>query len=68
MEEIDLCWRLHNLGKTFYCIPNSSVYHVGGGTLNYMSPRKTFLNFRNSLFTIHKNIDKNVFLKILFKE
>jgi len=67
MEEIDLCWRIHNLGKTFYCIPSSSVYHVGGGTLNYMSPQKTFLNFRNSLFTLHKNLDKNVFIKIFLR-
>lgn len=67
MEEIDLCWRIHNSGKTFYCIPNSTVFHVGGGTLNYSNPRKTYLNFRNSLYTIHKNIDKNVFGMILFR-
>lgn len=65
MEEIDLCWRLHNMGQTFYCIPESVVYHVGGGTLNYANPKKTFLNFRNSLFTLHKNLDKNRFLIIL---
>ena len=55
MEEIDLCWRLKNEGKRVIYCPDSVVYHVGGGTLNYQSPRKTFLNFRNSLFAIHKN-------------
>lgn len=57
MEEIDLCWRAQRMGYTFKAIPESVVYHVGGGTLNYMSPRKTFLNFRNSLLMIHKNYD-----------
>ncbi|MGB0932948.1 MAG: glycosyltransferase family 2 protein [Lishizhenia sp.] len=55
MEEIDLCWRLKKLGHKFMVQPNSVVYHVGGGTLNYDNPRKTYLNFRNSLFMIHKN-------------
>lgn len=64
MEEIDLCWRLHNHGYSIYCLPESVVYHVGGGTLNYNSPRKTFLNFRNSLFTLHKNLDSKLFLTI----
>jgi GT2 family glycosyltransferase len=64
MEEIDLCWRLHNHGYSIFCIPESIIYHVGGGTLNYNSPRKTFLNFRNSLFTLHKNLDSKVFLTI----
>src|SRR6218665_3847737 len=55
MEEIDLCWRLKNLGyKIMYC-PQSVVYHVGGGTLNKTSPRKTYLNFRNNLLLICKN-------------
>ncbi len=55
MEEIDLCWRLKNKGhKIWYC-HESTVYHVGGGTLTYESPRKTFLNFRNNLYTITKN-------------
>lgn len=55
MEEIDLCWRLKNQGgKIWYCA-DSTVYHVGGGTLDYGSPRKTFLNFRNNLYTITKN-------------
>jgi len=65
MEEIDFCWRLkkHN-HKLFYCA-DSKVYHVGGGTLNYMSPRKTYLNFRNSLYMIAKNYDGILFFKIL---
>jgi GT2 family glycosyltransferase len=55
MEEIDLCWRLKKLGYKIEVNPESVVYHVGGGTLNYMSPFKTYLNFRNSLFMILKN-------------
>lgn len=55
MEEIDLCWRLKNLGyKIMYC-PNSLVYHVGGGTLNKTSSKKTYLNFRNNLILLCKN-------------
>ncbi len=54
-EEIDLCWRLQRAGYKIYCNPQSEVYHVGGGTLNYQSPNKTYLNFRNSLFTLTKN-------------
>jgi len=55
MEEIDLCWRLKNKGyKISYC-HQSTVYHVGGGTLNKTSPHKTFLNFRNNLILICKN-------------
>lgn len=56
MEEIDLCWRLKNKGyKVMYC-PGSVVYHVGGGTLNSESPFKTYLNFRNNLVLIQKNL------------
>ncbi|GGZ68617.1 glycosyltransferase family 2 protein [Algibacter mikhailovii] len=55
MEEIDLCWRLKNLGYTIKCVGHSHVYHLGGGTLNNINPKKTFLNFRNSLFTLTKN-------------
>jgi len=64
MEEIDLCWRAKNQGHKFMVEPISVVYHVGGGTLNYESPRKTFLNFRNSLYMIHKNHDGWLFGKI----
>jgi len=55
MEEIDLCWRAQRMGYSFKAVPSSVVFHVGGGTLSYMSPQKTFLNFRNSLLMIHKN-------------
>ncbi len=55
MEEIDLCWRIKRLGYKNYCIPNSKVYHVGGQTLSYNSPNKTYLNFRNNLIMICKN-------------
>jgi GT2 family glycosyltransferase len=67
MEEIDLCWRLKQLGHSFHAIGASKVYHLGGGTLNYMSPRKTFLNFRNSLFMITKNHDGWLFPKIFLR-
>ena len=56
MEEIDLCWRLKRMGyKIGYC-PSSIVYHVGGGTLNTSNPKKTYLNFRNNLFMLQKNL------------
>lgn len=55
MEEIDLCWRLKRAGYKIMYAPESVVYHVGGGTLDYGSPLKVFLNFRNSLYTIVKN-------------
>ena len=54
-EEIDLCWRLQNMGYKIYCEPRSVVYHVGGGTLPKTNSRKTFLNFRNNLLMIFKN-------------
>lgn len=49
MEEIDLCWRLQMMGKKIACVPQSTVYHIGGGTLNAQNAKKTYLNFRNSL-------------------
>lgn len=55
-EEIDLCWRLHNLDRHIYCVPTSIVYHVGGGTLPKGNPMKTFLNFRNNLTMLYKNL------------
>ena len=55
-EEIDLCWRLCNLGRKIYCVPQSVVYHVGGGTLPKGNPMKTFLNFRNNLTMLYKNL------------
>lgn len=64
-EEIDLCWRLFNKGKKVKTVGTSIVYHLGGGTLNSMHPRKTFYNFRNSLYTLLKNVPgKKVYLII----
>ncbi|MGB1248141.1 MAG: glycosyltransferase family 2 protein [Chitinophagales bacterium] len=56
MEEIDLCWRLQNMGYTIWVEPSATVFHVGGGTLQKSNPRKTFLNFRNSIATMFKNL------------
>ena len=65
-EEIDLCWRTQNEGFTVKYVGMSTVYHIGGATLNEASPRKTFLNFRNSLFTALKNVPKRyLFIVIL---
>ena len=55
MEEIDLCWRMRNKGWKLACVPQSVVYHLGGGSLAYDNPRKTYLNFRNNLLMIYKN-------------
>lgn len=55
LEEVDLCWRLKRAGFRILAVPNSTVYHVGGATLEYENPQKTYLNFRNSLFTLVKN-------------
>lgn len=55
-EEIDLCWRLRLQGKKIFCIPNSHVWHVGGGTLPKSNPMKTYLNFRNNLTMLYKNL------------
>lgn len=56
MEEIDLCWRLNIRGRQVWCIPQSEVYHVGAATLKRENPRKTFLNFRNNLLMLYKNL------------
>lgn len=67
-EEIDLCWRVQNQGYKIAYVGESEVYHVGGATLRESSPHKTFLNFRNSLFTIAKNVPKRfVVLVILLR-
>lgn len=55
-EEIDLCWRLRSRGRGIVCIPQSRVYHVGGATLHKSNPYKTFLNFRNNLLMLYKNL------------
>lgn len=56
MEEIDLCWRVQLSGKKIYVVPQSTVYHLGGGSLDVSNPRKTYLNFRNNLLMLHKNL------------
>ncbi len=56
MEEIDLCWRLKRMGYKVFFVPRSTVYHVGGGTLPRSNSMKTFLNFRNNLLLLHKNL------------
>lgn len=56
MEEIDLCWRLLSRGYRLVCIPESKVCHVGGATLKKENPRKTYLNFRNNLLMMYKNL------------
>lgn len=63
MEEIDLCWRIQSAGHTIMSVPGSVVYHVGGGTLNYGSPRKVYLNFRNNLYLLHKNLPERILRK-----
>lgn len=55
-EEIDLCWRLRIIGREVWCVPQSRAYHVGGGTLPQGNPRKTYLNFRNNLTMLYKNL------------
>ena len=63
-EEIDLCWRMHRAGYKLAVLPESKVYHLGGGTLNYGSTFKIYLNFRNSLANIFKN---ESFMNLLWK-
>jgi len=67
MEEIDLCWRIHNLGFDIKYTGQSTIYHVGGATLQNTNPKKTFLNFRNSLYALAKNAKGNIFLLILMR-
>lgn len=55
-EEIDLCWRLNIMGRRVVCVPQSKVYHLGGGTLPKGNPQKTYLNFRNNLTMLYKNL------------
>lgn len=65
MEEIDLCWRLKNRGYRIIFTPESTVYHIGGGTLSYDNPQKLFLNFRNNLWLLYKNLPANQLFYIL---
>jgi GT2 family glycosyltransferase len=66
MEEIDLCWRMKNLGYKVMVCPASKIYHMGGGSLAYGNPQKIYLNFRNNLFLLYKNLPQNKLLTILF--
>ncbi|MDR1876711.1 MAG: glycosyltransferase family 2 protein [Flavobacteriaceae bacterium] len=66
MEEIDLCWRLKNAGKKIYYCGQSTVYHVGGGTLNPHDPHKTFLNFRNNHLMLIKNLPSDKIFQVMF--
>ena len=67
MEEIDLCWRIRLMGYNLYCVPSSAVFHLGGGSLPPSSPRKTYLNFRNNLLMLYKNLPRNSRSKTLFR-
>ena len=66
MEEIDLCWRLKNKGGVLKAVPTSVVYHFGGGSLPMNHPRKLFLNYRNNLLMLHKNLDEKQRGKVFF--
>ena len=67
MEEIDLCWRIRLSGKQIWAVPQSKVYHLGGGSLPASDPRKTYLNFRNNLLMLHKNLPDRVRRGVLFR-
>ncbi|MDL2322516.1 glycosyltransferase family 2 protein [Bacteroidales bacterium OttesenSCG-928-A17] len=64
-EEIDLCWRLNARGKKIVSFPQSVVYHVGGATLAMEHPRKTYLNFRNNLLLLYKNLPEKYYKKVM---
>lgn len=65
-EEVDLCWRAQNKGLKIYYVGESHVYHLGGSTLSNMNPKKTYLNFRNSLYSITKNLPRKKAFPIIF--
>lgn len=67
MEEIDLCWRILLAGKEIWAVPQSHVYHLGGGSLPASNPRKTYLNFRNNLLMLHKNLPNRTRRKTLVR-
>ncbi len=66
MEEIDLCWRINSLNFKVFCNSESTVFHVGGATLSNTSPRKLYLNFRNNLLMLYKNLPTNKLYPIIF--
>lgn len=65
MEEIDFCWRLSCRGRSVVCVPAAKVYHVGGASLAQGNPRKTFLNFRNNLLMLYKNLPDRQLAKVM---
>ena len=65
MEEIDLCWRLRARGYRIVCVPASTVYHVGGATLSVGNPRKSYLNFRNNLLMLYKNLPADELCRVM---
>ncbi|NNC34402.1 MAG: glycosyltransferase family 2 protein [Croceitalea sp.] len=65
-EEVDLCWRAKNDGHLVYYMGQSKVYHLGGSTLSNANPHKTYLNFRNSLYSITKNLPRRNALPLIF--
>lgn len=67
MEEIDLCWRMMLAGYKIYTVTDSVVFHYGGASLAYGNPRKTYLNFRNNLLMLHKNLPRKRGKKFLFR-
>ena len=64
-EEIDLCWRLRSRGRGVACVPQSMIYHLGGGTLPKDNPRKTFFNFRNNLLLLYKNLPEERLSRVM---
>ncbi len=67
MEEIDLCWRILLSGREVWAVPDARVYHLGGGSLPASNPRKTYLNFRNNLLMLHKNLPDSCRRGLLFR-
>ena len=67
MEEIDLCWRMQLAGWKLAAVPSAKVYHLGGGSLDAANPRKTYLNFRNNLLMLHKNLPDSTRRSTLFR-
>ncbi|MBT0812635.1 glycosyltransferase family 2 protein [Litoribacter ruber] len=67
MEEIDFCWRLRKRGRKLYCVPESKVFHLGGGTLSKANSYKTYLNFRNSILMLYLNLEMRGFREVFWK-
>lgn len=65
MEEIDLCWRMQRHGYRIFSVPESKVYHLGGGSLSYNNPDKLYYNVRNSLVMLHKNLPQSAIAKVM---